>query len=214
MSRAETLAERHRQRVRACESQVAQRDLLLRQVGEYEQQISTTEDEISVLDRAVTLIGQFADVREQQVQEKFETIVSNGLRSVFDEDMRLVVQQKQVGKRTDVKFKILSYYDGVAVETDILAARGGGVAAVTGFLLRVVMVLLTDSQRVLFLDETFSQVSNEYMESVSNLLDDLADEYGFQFIIVAHRAPELENVSDTVLKASSTNGTTTYKEVK
>lgn len=195
-------------------TQRSQRDLLIKQKERYEAEISQSKDTLTTLDQAVSLIGQYADSRELEVQKRIETLVTNGLRTVFNDDMRFLVVQKAVGKRTEIKFKIESVYDGQAVETDILSARGGGVAAVTGFLLRVIMILLTDSSRVLFLDETFAQVSSNYADNIARLLEDLATEYGFQFILVTHRMPEIEDVSDRVYQASMKNGTTSYKLVE
>lgn len=189
------------------------RDLLESQVASYAAQIDSQEELVETLDKAVAVIGQYADAREATVQQQIEELVTNGLCAVFGEDMQFLVQQKIVGKRTDIKFKIVSLYDGVRVETDILSARGGGVAAITGFLLRVIMVLLTDSPRILILDEVFAQVSTSFLDNVAQLLTDLADEYGFQFILVTHRAEAIEEVSDSVLQASSKDGKTSYKEM-
>ena len=180
------------------------------QIAQYTQQIDQSKAVLETLDKAVGLIGQYADAREKDVQAKIETLVTNGLRAVFNEDLRFIVQQKAVGKRTEIKFKIESFYDNVSVETDILSARGGGVAAVTGFLLRVIMILLTNSRRIIFLDETFSQVSTHYQENVAQLLEDLATDYGFQFILVTHRSPEIVERSSNVYETSMKNGKTQY----
>lgn len=180
------------------------------QIAQYTQQIDQSKAVLETLDKAVGLIGQYADAREKDVQAKIETLVTNGLRVVFNEDLRFIVQQKAVGKRTEIKFKIESFYDNVSVETDILSARGGGVAAVTGFLLRVIMILLTNSRRIIFLDETFSQVSTHYQENVAQLLEDLATDYGFQFILVTHRSPEIVERSSHVYETSMKNGKTQY----
>lgn len=193
--------------------QQTKRTMLEEQRQAYVDEIETSKKTLEVLDQSVALIGQYADARELEIQKKIETLVTNGLKTVFNEDMRFVVQQKVVGKRTDIKFKIESYYDGVFVETDILSARGGGVASVTGFLLRVIMVLLTGSRRILFLDETFAQVSDDYLPNVAQLLDDLSQEYGFQFILVTHRNPEIIDVSDRVYRASMKSGKTQYELV-
>lgn len=180
------------------------------QIAQYTQQIDQSKAVLETLDKAVGLIGQYADAREKDVQAKIETLVTNGLRTVFNEDLRFIIQQKSVGKRTEIKFKIESFYDNISVETDILSARGGGVAAVTGFLLRVIMILLTQSRRIIFLDETFSQVSTHYQENVAQLLEDLANEYGFQFILVTHRSPEIVERSSHVYETSMKNGKTLY----
>lgn len=193
-------------------SKQGQKALLEKQIRQYKDQIDTAREAVDTLDKAIALIGQYADAREGEVQEKIEKIVTTGLRTVFEENLSLSVQQRQVGKRTEVDFKIISAYGTEVVETDIMSSRGGGVAAVTGFLLRVVMILLVDAPRILFLDEVFAQVSDEFMDNVAHLLDDLANEYGFQFVLVAHRSPELVEISDAVYTTQFIDGTTTYKK--
>lgn len=164
-----------------------------------------------VLDQACALIGRFADTRQDEVHKRLEDLVSQGLAHIFQEDLRLVILTKQVGKRTDVDFLIR---DSVGVETTILESRGGGVAAVTGFLLRVVMVVLKDAPKLLVLDESFAQVSAEYEPRVAEFLGQLASDLGIQIVLVTH-STAYEDASDRVYRTKfSKDGVTSFEKVK
>lgn len=196
-----------------------QKKYLETRVSELEAETSDLLEKVKTLDAASAFISNFADSRELLIHRHLEDIVSQGLQDIFEEDLRLVVEQKIVGKRVEVKFKLVSKYGDQEVETDILSSRGGGVAAVCGFLLRVVMLLLLNKEygtsKIILLDESFAQVSSDYEENVAVLLEQLAEQYGVQIIHVTHsQSGSYEEHSDTVYRSSSVDGTTSYKKLK
>lgn len=195
-----------------------QQTYLKKSVLELEKETTELLEKVKTLDAASAFISNFADSRELLIHRHLEDIVSQGLQDIFGEDLRLKVEQKIVGKRVEVKFKLISKYGDQEVETDILSSRGGGVAAVCGFLLRVVMLLLLNREygtaKLLVLDESFGQVSSDYTENVAILLEQLAEEHGVQIIMVTHDATGVyEEHSDTVYRSSSTDGTTQFRKV-
>jgi len=101
-----------------------------------------------------------------------------------------VIQDVKAGQAT-VEFVIRSTYedghDVDSVETPVMDARGGGMAAVTGFLLRLVVLLLTPgARRILFLDESFAMVSEEYREALGQFLREVCDKAGAQIVMITH----------------------------
>jgi ABC-type branched-subunit amino acid transport system ATPase component len=73
------------------------------------------------------------------------------------------------------------------VETSVLDARGGGMAAVAGFVLRLVVLLLTPgARRFLALDESFAHVSASYEPRVAEFLREVADKAGVQVLLITH----------------------------
>jgi ABC-type nitrate/sulfonate/bicarbonate transport system ATPase subunit len=77
----------------------------------------------------------------------------------------------------------------VIIDTPVLEARGGGMAVVVAFLLRLVILLLTPgARRILLLDEPFAFVSAEFESRVAEFLRELCDSAGVQVIMVTHSA--------------------------
>ena len=162
--------------------------------------------------KAAAFLSQYGDEREAAVHSLIESLVTQGLQHVFQEDMRFSVVQKVVGSRTVVDFQIVSTFADTEISTPVMSARGGGVAAVSGFLLQVVVMLLTDAPRVLFLDETFAQVSAEYETRLADFISQLADDIGLQVVMVTH-SDAYESYSDASWRTSLVDGKTNFKKV-
>lgn len=169
---------------------------------------------IEDLDQVAGLLTTYADDQQATVQGNIEKIVSTGLRTIFGEDLWLRIDNRLVGRRPELDFLLVSVIDGQTLETSILDARGGGVAAVAGFLIQAVLVLLTPGVRpVLFLDETFGQLSAAYLEPLAGFIRELVDRSALQVVLVTHsdvfrnhadRAYEFEQVKGvTVVRSDS-----------
>jgi ABC-type nitrate/sulfonate/bicarbonate transport system ATPase subunit len=131
--------------------------------------------------------------------------------------MEFQVVQTQRGKTPEVKFIIRSRgLNGRAVETDIMDARGGGLAAVVGFLLRLVVMLLDSKvdQPVLILDESFSHVSAEYEKTLVQFIMQLVEKTNAQVILVTHHLVDaFLEVADKKYRFTQTNGVTKLSEI-
>lgn len=139
------------------------------------------------VDEAIGVLNSYADSRQETLQSKIETLVTEGLQTVFGDDLSFHAISKQQGKLAATEFVIRSKVGDDEIETPIMDARGGGVAAVAGFLLRVILLLLrTDARHVLFLDESFAQLSAEYEPRLAEFLRELVDRTGIQIVLVTH----------------------------
>lgn len=130
----------------------------------------------------------------EQTQERFHgqimKIVSYCLKEVFgDEAYEFKIEFTQ--KRNQVEANFAFVRDGESF--DPLLAAGGGVLAVACFALRLAVIYLTknSTRRIMVLDEPFGQLSVEYRDQMAELLNKLAEEFDFQFILITH-AKEFE----------------------
>jgi hypothetical protein len=162
---------------------------------------------IEDLDQVAGLLTTYADDQQATVQGNIEKIVSTGLRTIFGEDLWLRIDNRLVGRRPELDFLLVSVIDGQTLETSILDA-------VAGFLIQAVLVLLTPGVRpVLFLDETFGQLSADYLEPLAGFIRELVDRSALQVVLVTHsdvfrnhadRAYEFEQVKGvTVVRSDS-----------
>jgi ABC-type nitrate/sulfonate/bicarbonate transport system ATPase subunit len=86
------------------------------------------------------------------------------------------------------------------------------VAAVAGFLLQAVLVLLLpNTTPLLFLDESFSQVSEEYRPALSQFIRELTERTELQVVLVTH-SDEFVTDADRVYRFSQQNGVTKVEE--
>lgn len=179
--------------------------------GEIEELTTTT----ALLERAAGVLASIGEERQAAAQSQVEELVTRGLKAVFGEELSFHVVQSTKGKTPIVEFVIRSTLaDGTTVDTDVMSARGGGVATVVGFLLRVVVMLLSGDKQetTLFLDETFSMVSADYLPNVVEFLRELVDKTDIRIVLVTHQ-PEFLAAADKRYEFKRVNGETTVKEI-
>jgi ABC-type dipeptide/oligopeptide/nickel transport system ATPase subunit len=129
----------------------------------------------------------FGETAQALAQRKIELLVTHGLQTVFGEEMTFKLVAGTHGQQATLDFEITSTMEGIEVTTSVMDARGGGVASVVGFLLRLVVLLLTESaSKLIVLDETFAQVSEEYEARVAEFLRELVDKTQVQIILITH----------------------------
>ena len=173
-------------------------------------EIADLKTEVATLDRVATLLNSLADTRQSAAQERIESLVTLGLQTIFGPDLSFHVVPVTRAKTSGVEFMVRSTLASGPVDTSVLDARGGGLAATCGFLLRVVVLLLGSAERgerLLCLDETFAHVSEEYLPRVSEFLRTLVDRTGIQVLMVTH-SPIFSDVADVSYRFSLVDGRT------
>jgi len=195
------------------ERRAGQAKLLATQYKATIAEIEELTERVVYLEQIASLLNMYADERQAKVQGQIEAIVSKGLQTIFGEDLHLRIVTKLVGKRSEVDFVLVSKVGSETLETSIMDARGGGVAAVAGFLIQSVLVLLTPGLRpILFLDESFAQVSSEYLEPLSDFIKELTTRSPLQVVLVTH-SEVFGDDADRKYRFSQTQGITSVEEI-
>lgn len=133
------------------------------------------------------LLTSLGETAQKQAQERLEELVTRGLQVIFGTELSFHVIQSVKANQAVTEFMIRSEYAGMTVDTPVMDARGGGMSAVTGFMIRLVVLLLTPrARRALFLDETFRFVSSEYEGRLAEFLAEVAERAGVQLVLVTH----------------------------
>lgn len=151
-------------------------------------------------EEAAKLLAGYADERQEKVLNTIQEIASLGLSQVFDEPIELILKQVVKARRVEMVVNIKTG----ELETSIMEARGGGLAAVAGFLLRVCVLLFTpEARRLMFLDEVFAHLSEDYIERMAEFLRELCDKKDLQIILVTHQ-PEFAEAAEKVYRIEKT----------
>lgn len=195
------------------ESRTGQFKMVQSSLDHAEKEVSRLLERVENLNKISLLLSSYADDRQSHVQGQIEGIVSKGLQSIFDQDLSFRIVNRMVGKRPETDFVLVSKVGGETLETSILDSRGGGVAAVAGFLMQAVLVLLTPNLRpTLFLDESFAQVSADYLSPLGEFIKELTTKSPLQVVMVTHQ-PEFSGMADRVYEFSQSGGITHVKGV-
>jgi DNA repair exonuclease SbcCD ATPase subunit len=87
-----------------------------------------------------------------------------------------------------------------------MGAQGGGPSDTIGFMLKLLVIIFHGRDRVrpvLFLDESFSHLSEEYLPAMSQVIRKFVDELGndLQIVLVTHQ-PQFVEVADVAYRFS------------
>lgn len=183
---------------------------------ELEKEVDFLTQQVATLEKAAGVLAKIGEERQQEAQNQIESLVTQGLHKIFGTHLAFKVVQSVKGRTPVVEFVIqTTLTDGRIRETDILSAMGGGVSAVTGFLLRLVVLLLDKSKKssILVLDETFAHVSDAYLPALADFLREIVDKAQVQVIMVTHQHIFSE-VADKAYRFSlDTNGFTVARSI-
>ena len=121
---------------------------------------------------------------QQRAHSMIAKVVSQCLEIIFDEpyEFQIVFERK----RGKTEARLVFQRDGM--EIDPMTSSGGGVLDVAAFALRLAAITLTKphARRIIIMDEPFRFVSEAFRSRIKDMLESLAEEYGFQFIMVTH----------------------------
>lgn len=156
-----------------------------RTINRLTNRIAELKNESADLVKAVGLIDRCIEIVSANGIGKIESIVSGGLHQVFkDKTLGLVVEKKE-GTRGYSYRLLIKHGDTVG---NPMESFGGGVQNVTAFLLRVILIKRFKLAKLLVVDESFNNVSVDYIDAVSAMLKTLADNHGFSILAVTHQS--------------------------
>jgi hypothetical protein len=206
----DALTIRARKHRRLLDSRAGEMRATLMRGKELQVEISELTSLVEDLDRVTALLNSMGEDQQFQTQQKIEELVTRGLHTIFDPTLSFHIVQSVKGRSVVVDFILRTTLERSVIDTPVLEARGGGVAATIGFLLRLVVLLLSKgarSEHILVLDESFSHVSAEYLPTVSEFLREVVDKTGIQIFMVTHQ-PELTELADKVHRFDIVDGKT------
>jgi len=176
-----------------------------------ENEINSLEEEVALLDKVSGLFKHLLDSLLEEKKQEIQKLVTYGLKTVFtDQDLRFHINIEP--KYNTVYTNFRTEQVGVA-EGDVLDSFGGGVVNIESFLLRIITLFQTKLTPFLFLDETFSHVSGEYVENTSTLLSQVCKQLGVTIALITHKEDMLNN-ADKIYKATSVKNKLRLSEIE
>jgi DNA repair exonuclease SbcCD ATPase subunit len=206
----ETLAAKRRE----LDAQVGQARLVAEEGRRVAAEVDKLTADIQMYEELTALFQTISEERQNDLQNKIQTLVTHGLQTIFGEDISFRILTSSHGKLAASDLVVVSTVGGEEVETPVLEARGGGMANVVGFLLRLVILMLTaGARRTIVLDETFAQLSAEYEPLLADFLRELVDKTDIQIIMVTH-STAFDDAADVSYRFSLHSGETRVTPLK
>lgn len=164
--------------------------MIASQSKKLKEEITLASIDVDLYNKVAITLASIGETKQADAQRTIEELVTRGIQSIFnDKTMAFHVTQTQRGKTPEIKFYVDSRgLNGRTVSTSVMDARGGGLAAVVGFLLRLVVMLLHKDikEPVLILDEAFAHVSAEYEIPLAEFIKELIEKTNVTIILVTH----------------------------
>jgi hypothetical protein len=152
-----------------------------------EAEIAALEYQAGLTARVAALLTTIGEQAQESARARFEDLATRALQVIFGAELSFGLVPGESGGQPTLEPVIRSDYGGTITQTSVMDARGGGMAEVTGFVMRLVMLLLTPgARRVLFLDESFGFVSDSFTARVAEFLREVADKAQVQIVLITH----------------------------
>jgi DNA repair ATPase RecN len=154
--------------------------------------ISLLEEEKKQLVKAVGVIDRAITIISANGIGKIESIVSGGLQLIWPE-LSFVIEKKE-GVRGN-SYRLLGRKGNIT--GPLMDTFGGGIVNVVAFLLRVIMLKRFKLYKFLAVDESFNNVSAEYLPAVSEMLQTLCSKHSWTILAITHQ-PILATAANNV----------------
>jgi len=150
-------------------------------------------------EQAREIIREVGMKTQEQLQFHISDIVSMALDAVFSDPYEMKVEFVQRRNKTECD---LSFVRG-DMEIDPLTASGVGAVDVAAFALRIASwsMMKPRTRNVIILDEPMRFLSVNFQDLASQMIKELSDKLGIQFIIITHEET-LTTHADRVFKVS------------
>lgn len=156
------------------------KDQIVRTEAERKSSRKSLKDHQSALDAVRSIIKTVQEHTHIQLASR----VTQCLAAVYEDSYTFKIVME--AKRGQTEARIMFERDGM--EFDPLREVGGGVIDVAAFALRLSCILMHKPplRRLMVMDEPFKFVSRDVLPRVAMMLERLAEELDFQFIMVTH----------------------------
>ncbi|MEL7338906.1 MAG: hypothetical protein AAGM67_00365 [Bacteroidota bacterium] len=175
-----------------------QRKTYERSLSQHQKEVMGLEDKRSDLDKVAALFRQLIDQEILDSVSAAESLLTEGLQSVFDDQNIKVKAEVEVKHgKVSVRFNtVQTNSDGVVIEGLARDSFGGSVLAVQSVILRILLVFKHGLHPILFLDETLPAFDHNYVLNMAQFLKRLCRDMGLNILMVTHN-PLLRDSADT-----------------
>lgn len=188
-----------------------QKESLIAQTSELLKEIEVIEDNILVFEQARLFLQQVSEAARKSAAGRLEEIVTKALQYVLGPNysFKAVLRQNNLG-RPEVDFLVVTRMGSKVVESLPTLGKGGGVIDVLAVALKFAMLEIEANEGVIWLDEPFKHVSEEYIESAGRLLQFMGETSGRQIILITHN-PRLASMCVQTIPSDDFGGISSAK---
>ena len=168
---------------------------ILSDTKRYKKNIEELTEEIAVQQETVTSYKEVLDILSKEQIIKIQSLVTVALHTIFhdrDYSLDIVFGERGLERTVELvlvekrRFETSAGEEDVELRTPFEDGIGGGVMVVVGFLLQVYFIVYFDLEKVMFCDESFSQLSDIYLPNLLEFIKSLCEQKGFRIVLISH----------------------------
>jgi DNA repair exonuclease SbcCD ATPase subunit len=180
------------------------RDQLATEVAAAEYQLELLTQGQEDIARALEIIQQVSKLTQQQLEIHISELVSLALEAVFPNPYKMVLKFETRRNRSEADLLLQDENGNLLSPMD---AVGGGVIDVAALALRVALWSLKrpKPRPIMVLDEPLRFLSSDLQDRASQMLKEISNKLGIQFIIVTHE-DALLSAADKVFHVLNEHG--------
>ena len=188
---------------RKLEQRKGQKYQLERNIAETTEEVKDLKRDLRRHEQAREIVKKVGVETQKQLSYQIGDITSLALDAVFTDPYELVVDFVQRRNKTECDLLFAKSDSRI----DPLSASGGGVVDVAAFALRVASWSMQNprSRNVIIMDEPMRFLSRDLQEKASQMLKEISEKLGLQFIIITHE-PTLTSEADRVFEVTNKKG--------
>ena len=192
------------------ERQVGKKEQIIQDISELEAELKTNRKKVKHLEKAHEIVKIVGGETQQQLRYHISDITSLALESVFHNPYKLIMDF--VERRGKFECDLLFERDGNIIKP--ISSGGFGQVDIAALALRVALwsMQIPRTRPTLILDEPFKHLSANHHESASQMVKELSDKLGIQFIISTH-IPILSEYADKVFNVKLKNKISIVKQI-
>ena len=192
------------------ERQVGKKEQVIKDISELQTELKTNRKKVKHLEKAHEIVKLVGGETQQQLRYHISDITSLALESVFPNPYKLIMDF--VERRGKIECDLLFERDGNIIKP--LSSGGFGAVDIAALALRVALWSMQTprTRPTLLLDEPFKHLSEKYHEPASQMVKELSDKLGIQFIISTH-IPILSEYADKVFNVKLKNKISIVKQI-
>ena len=170
------------------------RDTLMQDLKSIRREAEALEEQYTLLLKVGELFRALMDKLVTDQLKLLESVVTDGLRTIFfDQELTFEADLATRYNKVAIDFQLRQGDGPLAIRGSPMESFGGGPVSVASLLLRVLTLMRLKRYPLLFLDETLSAVSDEYVDITGLFLKRLAAKTGIDVLLVTHKQGFLEH---------------------
>jgi len=156
------------------------------QLEDNEKKLKELRDLVYVDEQAHIIMKQIIDKLSYEAINKIKSMITFALRTIcYDRDYTFEMKVDDKRDTKTIDFFLIEKIGDETV-TSNFDAIGGGIQSIVGFVLQVYFILAFNQARIMFCDESFSQLSDLYIPTFMEFMKALSEKKGFIFVLISH----------------------------